>query len=408
MAERINFTKEKIKAIKAPCTGRKYVYDTEVPNLCVCVTEKGTKTYYRYGRVHGQPQRYKIGKVEDLTIKQARDECRRLNGEIATRQNPMDARRKLRAEMTIGQLFNWVLEHHSKPTKRTWKRDKFEYDSKVSHWANRRISTLTTPEIREHHNKLKESKGSYAANKMREVLRLMYSIAVQNKWVDENPVDAVPRAETQERERFLSADELVRWFKAVANLKREATRDFFLMALFTGARRDNVASMRWDEIDMDRAVWTIPASKFKTKKPVQIVLVPQAMEILERRHQDGDSVWVFPGQGRRGHFVEPKSAWRKVCIEAGLVDAEENNTVRLHDLRRTLGSWQAAGGASLHIIGKSLGHRSTSATQIYARLDLDPVRASVSAAVNAIEAAGKKSEKNTQKNTGGTKENADP
>jgi hypothetical protein len=62
--------------------------------------------------------------------------------------------------------------------------------------------------------------------------------------------------------------------------------------------------------------------------------------------------------------------------------------LRIHDLRRTLGSWQAAGGTSLAIIGKSLGHRTAQATAVYARLDLEPVKASVNAAVAAMAAAG--------------------
>ena len=66
--------------------------------------------------------------------------------------------------------------------------------------------------------------------------------------------------------------------------------------------------------------------------------------------------------------------------------------LRIHDLRRTLGSWQAATGASLPIIGKSLGHKSLAATQIYARLNLDPVRASVSKATDAMLLAGETTE----------------
>ena len=62
------------------------------------------------------------------------------------------------------------------------------------------------------------------------------------------------------------------------------------------------------------------------------------------------------------------------------------NGVTLHDLRRTLGSWQAKTGASLSIIGKSLNHKNVATTAIYARLDLDPVRESV----NTAEAAGAK------------------
>jgi hypothetical protein len=67
------------------------------------------------------------------------------------------------------------------------------------------------------------------------------------------------------------------------------------------------------------------------------------------------------------------------------------DALRIHDLRRTLGSWQAKQGASLAIIGKSLNHKNQQTTAIYARLDLDPVRASVNSATTAMmEAAGLK------------------
>ena len=80
-------------------------------------------------------------------------------------------------------------------------------------------------------------------------------------------------------------------------------------------------------------------------------------------------------------IVEPKKVWQRILKNASIED------LRLHDLRRTLGSWQARMGASLAIIGKSLNHKSPSATAIYARLDLDPVRDSVEKATNAMFAA---------------------
>jgi len=67
-----------------------------------------------------------------------------------------------------------------------------------------------------------------------------------------------------------------------------------------------------------------------------------------------------------------------------------SENLRIHDLRRTLGSWQARAGASLTIVGKSLGHKSQQATAIYARVDLDPVRQSVEAAVSSLLKASKK------------------
>lgn len=94
-----------------------------------------------------------------------------------------------------------------------------------------------------------------------------------------------------------------------------------------------------------------------------------------------------PVQAKTGHLVEPKKAWARILIRAGI----EN--LRIHDLRRSLGSWQAKTGASLSIIGESLNHKSVNTTQIYARLDIDPVRDSMNKATGAmLEAGGMKKE----------------
>ena len=78
------------------------------------------------------------------------------------------------------------------------------------------------------------------------------------------------------------------------------------------------------------------------------------------------------------HFEEPKKPWARILERARITD------LRIHDIRRTLGSWQALTGASLPIIGKSLGHKSTEVTQIYARLSNDPVRDSMTKAVTEL------------------------
>ena len=160
-------------------------------------------------------------------------------------------------------------------------------------------------------------------------------------------------------------------------------QDFFLLALLTGARRGNVASMRWDDVDPTWKLWRIPGEVAKGGQPIVVPLVDAALAILTRRKATANgNPWVFPSYGKSGHIVEVKGAWKRILTAAGLSD------VRPHDLRRTLGSWQAIGGASLPIIGRSLGHSQPATTQVYARLQLDPVRASVTAATDAILAAG--------------------
>ena len=124
-----------------------------------------------------------------------------------------------------------------------------------------------------------------------------------------------------------------------------------------------------------------------------VVLAPQALEILLRRlSENPDSEWVFPSpRNGGGHIVNVKYPWKRITERAGIPD------LRIHDLRRTLGSWQAMNGASLPVIGKSLGHSSLSATQVYARLGTAPVLDSVSHAVDKMLIAAANVEPEAQK-----------
>jgi integrase len=180
------------------------------------------------------------------------------------------------------------------------------------------------------------------------------------------------------------------------------------------------------------AEWRIPRTK--NGDPQTIPLGVEAVAILESRQVQKGSPFVFPGSGKSGHLEEPKKGWQRILKRAAAIQlvralaeienwevaqldnvltravADPDLTVkeladratalgldlkdlayadlRLHDLRRTLGSWQAKTGASLSVIGKSLNHRNVSTTLIYARLDQDPVRESISRATAAMFRAG--------------------
>ena len=231
------------------------------------------------------------------------------------------------------------------------------------------------------HGRIGKQNGRYAANRVLTFLRAMFNRAADIGYSGTNPTTGVKRFREQSRDRFLQADELHRFFRALSEELDDTARDFFYLALLTGARRGNLQTMRWEDMNLGAGVWRIPDSK--SGEPIVLPLVEPAVRILQGRLQTSDeSPWVFPGRGKTGHLVEPKSAWRRILNRAGL------DNLRLHDLRRTLGSWQAAGGASLPVIGASLGHRDARATQVYARLTLDPVRKSVERATAAMYEAG--------------------
>ena len=185
---------------------------------------------------------------------------------------------------------------------------------------------------------------------------------------------------TISRDRFLEADELPRFFKSLSDEENHTLRDYVLISLLTGARRANVLSMRWKQVHLERGYWNIPETKNGTSQ--RVVLVPAAVDILRKRQENG-SEFVFPGSDPVKHLVDPKRGWKRILQRANI------SNLRIHDLRRSLGSWQAATGASLSMIGKSLNHKNVNSTAIYARLNLDPVRVSVETATSAmLRAAG--------------------
>ena len=229
-------------------------------------------------------------------------------------------------------------------------------------------------------------------NNVRALVSSVFSRAIEWGYVTANPVLGIKTRAKVKCDRFLQSDELPRFFQSLAVEPNPTLRDYILLALLTGARRSNLLAMRWPDIRLDEAIWRIPMTKNGT--PQNVTLSPEAVAILTERREasDNGAIFVFPGTGASGHIEEPKKAVIRVMARAGIPYGRKvENGVTLHDLRRTLGSWQAKTGASLAIIGTSLHHLSTQATAIYARLDIDPVRAAVNTATAAMmEAAGLK------------------
>ncbi|NLF73501.1 MAG: site-specific integrase, partial [Candidatus Anammoximicrobium sp.] len=382
---------------------RVYYHDEKQQGLTCCVTEAGSKTYYLYRWVQGRPERVRIAKVGELSVEQARDEAKRMIGEIATGKNPQVERIGKRGEPTVAESWqHWLttaklhnrrknyLDHTTKA-----------YELYVKPWANRRLSTLTADVITRWHSSIasktfqhgrddkRRRGGTGAANHALAVLGCVFTGGEALGYKGDNPIGAVKHFPQHSRERFLQADELAPFLRA-CEAEPEPWSDYWPMCLWTGARRGNVASMKWKDLDLDRGLWFLSGEDTKTGKPITIVLAPPAIEILRRRRAEsrGGSPWVFSTNHPCGH-VPPDVGhhWERLLNRAGLEGLVP------HDLRRSLASWQALGGSSLQVIAKSLGHAKTSSTEVYARLLTDPVRVSVNGAVAAILAAAGKAER---------------
>jgi integrase len=379
--QRIPFTKRNLEALEPPAAGRRYVYDERQPGLCVCLTAAGTKTFYYYAKVNGQPQRNRIGPFPSVPIETARAAAKGLAGEVAKGRDPMEEKRAARQQPTLAEAWEsfltWGTEH-KRPG--SIKEDKALYESFLEHWKGRRLAKITRGEVQTLHTRIGSDNGKVRANRVLALLSSLFNHARDIGFTGGNPCTGIRRFKEVARDRYLLPTEIQPFFKALA-AELPVFRDLFAVCLLTGQRSGNVKSMRWADVNLEAATWRIPPDDAKAGEAIVCPLTPLALEILrQRKAADDNGPWVFPGRSgsKAGHIAEPKEAWKRICKRAGL------EGLRIHDLRRSSGSWQAALGASLHVIGKALGHRNQATTAIYAQLDTSPVRQSLTAAEAAL------------------------
>ena len=452
---RVKLTEARVRAITAAEQGKRIrVFDAEQPGLLLRVTDTGSKSWKLLRKIGGKVVEATIGGWPALPVEQARKEAARMLVDLRQGINPSDAKRAVRQEATLGELFAVYLEQHAKVHKRTWLGDEQLFKRYLVGWKGKRLSELTPMDVQDWHARIGKEHGQTAANRGHSLLRKMLRFAGSRGWQGSNPAVGVRRFREQSRERFLDGEELRALFAALDAEPEHTARDFFLLALLTGARRANVLGMRWEDVDVGRGLWRISGERSKNGQPLEVVLAPAVVELLgERRRLTGTSPWVLPsGASASGHLMEPKMAWRRIldraerwrlvemictarsaqapAVAQAFVAAEDEivrrrlaaittriaggaehavlnvlqaeakalgldpararlRDVRIHDLRRTFGSWQMQGGASLPVIGKSLGHLSQLTTAIYARLSLDPVRQAVEQATTSMLEAGR-------------------
>lgn len=420
--QRLEFTsRRQLEQLPLPAARSAVIYDAISPKLALVIRASGARTFYAiiWSNLRSRTEWLKLGAVKDLSVDQARKEVSKIVGRFAAGEDPAhmrrDARRQKREEMTLGDGFKaYVADRKARKMKsigdaeHVWtrclgappqgpfanKRTQRSKHPKGVNWENRKLSEITHEDILRLHAALSETPN--AANRVVGLISVIY-----NHLRLPNPATGIRHFKVQERSRFLRKEELPSFYTALAADKDEDFRDFVNLSLLTGARRANVLGMRFQDIDFSLATLTIPDAQSKNGEEQAIPLLPQAMEILIRR-RDGakrpaengsgelkapaaairDGVYVFPASSKSGHMTPPAKKWRALLQRANL------SNLRLHDLRRSMGSWQAIMGASLPIIGRSLSHRSTAATRLYARLSVDPVRESMQRAAAAMMTAG--------------------
>ncbi len=426
MTKAVNFTKSLLDNLPRPSTGKRTYYkDSQVKGLSLALQASGARSFYVIKKIAGRSEKIFLGKYPDLSIENARKLANVKLGQIALGINPQEQKRLIGAEMTFGVLFDQYMSRYSKRHKKTWKADEKDMTRFFGHWFKRKISDIKGSDIRRLIEAIYADSGLYQANKMLQRIRAVYNKAIEWGWQGVNPTIGIKKYSEKSRDRFIQPDEMPWFIKSLEEETDETARDLFWLLLTLGARKTNTLMMRWEEINWERQEWRIPTTK--NGEAVTIPLLDKPLEILMRRRKHSNSEWVLPSKNdTKKHFTSFRAHWVRLLQKASiylwsndgqaehLINSEELNAtgmiqvnssfnmikasaekqkinlqvalmdIHLHDLRRTFGSYQALTGASLQIIGKSLGHKSLQATQVYARLNLDPIRASMEKATNAM------------------------
>jgi len=389
---RVKFTKAILEAVEAPDPARRVVvWDSTVPGLGLYCTPAGRKSFFLQATFPGGHQskmklgRWRDGDYPEMTITMARSAAKTALGLIAQGVDPRSRRLQDRRGATFGDLWTIYLSRHAKPHKRTWRSDVSQYDNHLKQFAGRKLSDITRGELAMFHVKLMADPGPATANRVLAQAAVMLELA--RDWgllAGDNPARRIKKAPTAPRQRAIEKHEFPAFFRAVCAHPNATPRDVLLMCLFTGARCGNVKAMRWDEIDLDAGRWLIPVTK--NGSPHGCPLTQPALEVLALRKHGGP--WVFPGRNLSTHVNTVAKNWATIK-EAAAKECPSLADLRIHDLRRTMASWQARTGASLAITSASLAHKSMDTTRrVYAVVDIEPARMAMSAATSIMEEMG--------------------
>ena len=394
--------KEKLseRVVKAAEIGsRKYVlFDEDTPGFGLCVYESGRKGFVLIYRMGGQQKRFTIGTWPAWSVIAARKEAKALKREIDRGEDPLGSRRSARIAPTVKELAERYIEEHLPKLAKTNASDQTSMLQKLvlPEWKGRMVADITPTDVDRLLTKIAAGRARPAklqpaqkrrkalapakptpvrANRAGEMIRKMFSLAVQWKMRPDNPAFAFRKRPETARDRFLTFDEIERLANALAIDEDQRAASIIRLCMLTGARLGEVRTATFDQFNLDLAIWTKQAAYTKQRRIHRVPISHEAVALIRLRRDivPKGCPFLFPGDVPDQPVGDSKRFWPKMQKVAEIPD------VRIHDLRHTFASLLVSGGASLEMIGRLLGHTQIGTTQRYAHLIDAPLRAGVNA-----------------------------
>lgn len=396
--------------VQADGEGRRQWRDEGSPHGLYLRASANGGTYYRIHKAKGRKVKTRIGDALAMRVAKAREAALKLAGGDATAAaQPVRVRTdgitiKAAWAAYIADVASGDFVAGRKPTAAsTVASYKILFDAHVGRPYGTKTLHHLARMVPELHRKLKHK--PVTANRLLQVIRNLFTHAARTgNWDKPNPTldpvtgRGIKKYTVASRERHLTTAEASRVL-AYAMTEPQPWRDFWRLLILTGVRASTLREMKWAHLDLRTtdSTWAVPTTK--NGDPQLVPLTDMAAAILRQRldaapkHEGKSkhrgkpvSEWVFPMRDKpTACIADLDHAWARVKEGAPL-----DKTVRIHDLRRTAGSWATQGGAPLPAVGKLLGHRSHNSTAIYARADITAARAAAEIIEARLREAGAK------------------
>jgi integrase len=429
MTKAIRLDKRSVAGL-VPGAARYTIWDADDSGFGVRVEPSGRKSFLvRYlaeGGGRGAPQRQAtLGRFPAMSVTEAREAARDVRADVRKGGDPVAAKAAQRREMTVAGLVDLYeseglvvqrgirIGEPMKPLTAQYTMARLRHHV-VPLLGSRRVSEIHEGDIEAFARAVAAGKtakdektgprtrvivkgGDGAARKVVRDLSAVFAFAQRRRLLTANPVaSASVRKTDNRRERYLSIPEIQRLGAALDELEAEGVNrkavDIARLWALTGCRRNEVAGLRWDEVDRERGLLMLEDSKTgRSVRPLSAAALAlieavraKSIDDGERHEADGhphDSPYVFPAERGDGHYQGTKKVWPEAIKRAELPG------VSPHTLRHSLGSAAASAGEALLQIGALLGHSNARSTQIYAHVAHDPARLAADRATAGIAAA---------------------
>lgn len=382
-----------VAKIAAPTKGRVEYFDATFPALALRVTDSGHKSWSLFYRANGRLRRYTIGPYPAFDPAAARKAASSALHQVQAGGDPAEEKRtrRLAPRPEADDFASVAREYLERQVKRNTAASTYRETARIveqdviPQWGKRSIASIAKRDVIALVDKKVASGADVQANRILARLRTLFGWAVEKDRIAVNPCEGLrPPTKEKARDRVLSETEIRAFWTATGELGWPFGQLFRLL-LLTAQRRDEVATLEWAELDLDRRLWSLPREKAKNDQGHDVHLSSQAIDVLAALPRiAGDLVFSTNGRTAVSGFSRAKERLDDLMAKAL---GEPVEPWILHDLRRSAATGMAGLKIAPHVVDRVLNHTSGTirgVARVYNRFEyLDERKA-------ALEAWGRK------------------